>query len=272
MSSRHRAQVFVEHELGCVDVEKWKSYAAQFENFKLTSDNIAPLKNAVAEDTADLYFKAILSIAEAINSLNRGLHSWSVVKLYYSVFYLLKCALVARGYCFIKSSGIYTIKMEIGEKPVKRDVGKRNGDAIRGDHKTVISTYIKEAGVSDFFLSNHIDGDIVVFDWIMKMREDVHYRNRNFHEPDEYIFSADLFKTGNLGAKVAEYFLNSAYCFTKEDCCLAVPLWLARRTAGDLEEIFDESPFTQSKLETVVKLLADSTLSANSNVKKILFC
>lgn len=271
MNSRPRIQSFVEHELGCVNVEKWKSYGNKFSEFQVNEENLEKLKNLIIEDTSDIYFKAVISISEAIQSINKGFHSWAVVKLYYSVFYLLKCSLALKGFCFVKSSGIYTIRLSLGEKPVKRDGGKRNNEQIRGDHKTVIDTYIKEFGSGDFFLSNHIDEDTIVFDWIMKMREDVHYRNNTFYEPAEFIFSPELFKPGNLKTKIDEYFSNSAYCFLKEHCCLAVPLWLARRTAGELSLLLNPQDFGQPRIDTLNSLLEESEVNSVAAMRNIIF-
>ncbi|MDM5176730.1 HEPN domain-containing protein [Massilia sp. DJPM01] len=164
MNSRLRVQSFIEQEVGCSDVEKWKTYNSQFLKYEVNAVNLPALHNLLIEDTEDLYFKAILSLVEAVNAINRGLHSWAVVKLYYSVFYLLRCSFAANGYCFAKSAGIYTLKLEIGEKPTKRDVGKRDGESIRGDHKTVIATYLKEFGHDDIFLTNHVIDNINVYD------------------------------------------------------------------------------------------------------------
>jgi len=270
MSSRLRIQAFIESEVGCTDVEKWKSYSAQFKSFAVTEHNKATLRTLLAEDTENLYFKAILSIAEALDALNRGLHSWAVVKLYYSVFYLLRCSMAAKDLCFVKSSGIYTLKLKTGEVPVKRDGGIRNGEQVRGDHKTVIATYIKEFGHNDIFLSNHIEENIPVYDWIMKRREDVNYRNVSFQEPDESIFNSKLFKNPLLSTQIDEYFNNIIYCFMEDHCCLALPIRLAERTAGELRSAFNTIPFTEKKMQVIESLIGPAALSENKNIRNIL--
>jgi hypothetical protein len=211
---RFRMQTAIEAELGCVNVDNWKSYLGAFKAYKLTQSKSDLLIPELKKDAADIYFKAIFSLADAINGIHNGRPSWSVVKIYYSIFYFMRCAMATKGYAFLKSKGIYTLKMAVDESPVKRDVGKLHGEDVRGDHKTTIATFISIFQSTDVLQTNTVDGQII-YNWLMELRNQVHYRERSFREPVDSYFYSTLFDNTKIKNQIETYMNDSdyVYCF-----------------------------------------------------------
>ena len=86
---RFRVQSEIERAIGCTDLGKWHSYNQKFKGFVLTESQKNAFLPKLRADSADMYFKAVLSLAEAVNSLCEGRHSWAAIKIYYAVFFLL---------------------------------------------------------------------------------------------------------------------------------------------------------------------------------------
>ncbi len=267
---RFRTQVAVELELGCTDLQKWGSYKSKFQNFKINATQKEKLLTELKMDAADIYFKAIFSMADAISSLSHGRHSWSVVKLYYAVFYLLRCSMASHGYAFVKNKGIFTIKLDIGEGPVQRDIGKYRGENIRGDHKTTIATYVSMFEAYDILQTNTIEGQLV-YDWLMELREQVNYRERTFQEPDQRYFHTTLFDKVLIKNQIETYINDDlfVYCFDKDHCCLAAPLKLAVSTRNELFNFIDFEPFDKDKKKEIDKLLVDAGLTQSRAFRPI---
>lgn len=238
-SDRFKVQKLIELEIGCSDPENLRAYKSALESLVVSRSLQIKLSVASCDDAAGLYFKAILSITEATVALSRGYHSWAVVKLYYAVFYLMRCILAARLFAIIKCSGIYTLENNVGAKPVKRDKGSFRGQGIRGDHKTVLATYVADIGSGDKIISNKI-GDDTVFEWMMKRREEVHYRAPTFLEPDFHNFEASIHRDGKLGFWVEQYLsdVDFIYCFQENHCCLATALKFAQQASSELANSF----------------------------------
>ncbi|MGB1258313.1 MAG: hypothetical protein ACPG51_20735, partial [Thiolinea sp.] len=141
---------------------------------KLNDIEVEEAKVNLRKDALDLYYKSCFSIAKAINSISHGLHSWSVVQLYYSVFYAMRAELAINDIGFAKNNGIYIWRLSENEGPEKVD-GKR----VRGDHASTIKAYKKIVGESDVLQTNTID-EVCVYSWLMERRNDVNYRDRSF--------------------------------------------------------------------------------------------
>ena len=79
--NRYRVQSAVELDIGCNDLTKWKSYLHKFKDYEVTTTRREKLRVELKKDAADLYFKAIFSLLDAINGLYHGRHSWAVIKV-----------------------------------------------------------------------------------------------------------------------------------------------------------------------------------------------
>lgn len=276
-SDRFQVQVEIEKIIGCQDPSQLASQKAYFKkeikNISISDSQLSTLITAAKVDGSGTLFKALLSIVEAMEGLTQGGHSWAVVKLYYSAFYLLRCKMTAMGHVFFKCAGtIYSLELKKSAVPIERSKGKFAGSDVRGDHKTILATYIGYLGAHDILLTNKI-GTESVFEWMMSAREDVHYRKPTFSEPESGFFYGDLFTEAGLVLWIKKY-LNDPqriYCFLEEHCCLATPLVLASATLIAHLNRFTDPPLTpdqgqhlQSKLASIFQVRTDFHTLINS--------
>jgi hypothetical protein len=224
-------------------------FKGEIAKISISESQLSVLTPAAKEDASGTFFKALLSVVEAMEGLIRGGHSWAVVKLYYSAFYLLRCKMNAMGHVFFKCAGtIYSIELTKKAVPIERSKGKFSGSDIKGDHKTILATYIAHLGTQDILLTNKIESKSV-FEWMVTAREDVHYRKPTFSEPTSELFFSELFTEDGLVLWINRY-LNDAqmiHCFLKEHCCLAAPLVLARNVLREHITRFTDPPLTPSQ-------------------------
>jgi len=267
---RFRIQVAIELDIGCTDLNKWTSYVQKFKDYKVKEANREYLLAELKEDASDIYFKAIFSLADAIFGLYHGRHSWSVIKIYYSVFYLLRCSMACHGYAFLKNKGIYTLKLETGESPVRRDNCTHNGNKVTGDHKTTIATYASMFEQSDILQTNTIDGE-VIYDWLMELRNQVNYRERTFQEPNNRHFYSALFDKDKIKSQIETYINDDSYvyCFNEDHCCLAAPLKLALSVRNQLFDFIDFEPLNQNKKEEIEKLIIGTKLDRSTSFNQL---
>lgn len=267
---RYRVQSAVELDIGCTDITKWNSYLQKFKEYELTESKKESLLEELKKDASDLYFKGVFSLADAINSLSHGRHSWAVIKVYYSVFFLLRCSLATKNVAFLKNNGIYTLNLERGERPCRRDVGKHMGEKISGDHKTTLVTFISLFSGTDILLSNSINGKNI-YEWLMELRNQVNYRERVFTEPDNKYFYCSLFDSARIKDQI-ELYLNDdipVYCFDEDHCALAAPLKLASLVRRQLYDFIDFEPFSSEKKNEIEKLVSEAKLTQSEVFKKL---
>jgi uncharacterized protein (UPF0332 family) len=259
---RYRVQSEVEADIGCTDLTKWDSYLQKFRDYEVNQNRKNRLILPLKMDASDVYFKAIFSLSDAINSLYHGRHSWAVIKLYYSVFFLLRCYLATDNVAFIKNKGIYTLRLSKGEKPQRRDGGKYLGESVSGDHKTTIVTFLSLFSDSDILLSNSINNKSV-YEWLMDLRNQVNYRERVFTEPDNKYFFPSLFDKKLLKTHVEKYMKDEiyVYCFDEDHCALAMPLKLASIVRQRLFAYIDFEPIGSAKRLEIEKLLNETGLA-----------
>ncbi|KAF0122179.1 MAG: hypothetical protein FD151_909 [bacterium] len=260
-SNRCRVQQTVELDIGCTDLTKWKSYKHLFESYIITCNRKDILSNELKNDALDIYFKGIFSLCDAISSLSNGNHSWPVIKLYYSVFYFLRCSLASRNIAFIKNNGIYTLKIAEGEIPIRRDGKKIRGERVSGDHKTTIVTYVDLIGEQDILQTNTING-LNVYEYLMEMRNQITYRERTFKEPEFNHFCSEISSREQLSNYILEYINDSSYafCFDEAHICLAVPLKVALMAKNELKKIINTESISKEKRAVLHGLIASLRL------------
>jgi hypothetical protein len=259
--NRYRVQSAIELEVGCTDLTKWNSYGQKFKEYELTEQMSEKLLVELKKDAADIYFKAIFSLADSINGISHGRHSWSVIKIYYATFFFLRCYFATKKHAFLKNKGIFTLKLAKGEVPVRRDLGKHLSEKVSGDHKTTIVTFINLFKDEDVLLSNTIEGKSI-YEWLMDIRNQVNYRERAFTEPDGQYFYRDLFDNNKLKAQVETYLKDEdyVYCFDEDHCSLAAPLKLALIVKEKLYNFIDFEPLTSEQRIEIDRLLKSSGL------------
>ncbi|MDD5430676.1 MAG: hypothetical protein PHP03_00400 [Candidatus Pacebacteria bacterium] len=252
--NRVRGQLKCESFMGCSDLQQWANYKTRFESLCLSKEQAEELQSDLNQDALDCYFKGLLSFSEAINSINRNLFSWSTVKLYYSVFYFLKCSLAVNGYALVTNKSLYLIKANENEKPNK--VPERNS------HEAIIETYVRYFSRVDVLQSNMIGTDNAYI-WLKGKREQVNYREREFHEPECPVFwqnIRDRIKGDSLKSLLELYLEDQdyRYCFQEDHACLALPIKRAIDTKKDLDSKKLEISLSEHKKTVLQSLLGQS--------------
>lgn len=261
-SNRHRFQEVLENHLGCPDPSQLKSYKPAFEAVVVDDDLSGKLTRALALDAGSTYYKAALSLVEAMTSIHRGYHSWAVVKLYYASFYLVRFAFAVRSVGIFRCATLYTLSTIQGSKAVRRS-GK-------GDHKTILDAFIKDYENTEKLLSNKINNEYT-FRWIMDRRETVHYRDATFNEPSLLHFDKSL-SSGDL-AKWISIYLNDrsyVYCFLESHACLAIPLIFCHELLEEAAAAGLTNLLTADQKNVIFALLEDAGASQVEQVKALL--
>lgn len=247
---RNRSQLFCEDALSCSTPEEWGK--SDFKNLRLSRTQAEKLVRELREDSKDLYFKGLLSLFEGLKSVESKLFSWATVKIYYSLFYFLKCTLAVKGVAIIRQKSLYYIKAIEGEFPITIRDRKFNSD-----HSGVINYFIKLFS-SDILLSQSIDSTNA-YDWLMKKREQIHYRERKFNEPNSSSFwekIKDSIDNGKLDKLLKDYIDDKfILCFQEEHAVLAIPLKRALLTKEILDDEDINVSLTKEQKDLLVKLL-----------------
>ncbi|WP_156911961.1 hypothetical protein [Kaistia adipata] len=261
-SSRHRFQEVLENHLGCPEPSQLKSFRPAFEAL-IVDDNLSgELSHALVQDASSTYFKAALSMVEAMVSIHRGYHSWAVVKLYYASFYLVRLAFAVRRHGIFRCGTLYTLNTSRGSKPTKRP-GK-------GDHKVILDAFIKDYESSEGILSNKINNEHT-FRWLMDRRETVHYRDATFNEPDLPHFDRSL-SNGELSKWISIYLgdSNLVYCFLEGHACLAVPLKFCDQILNEAASVGLINLLTPEQKNVILSLLNEAHASDVAEIKSLL--
>jgi hypothetical protein len=265
---RNRAQLRCESILNCSHLEQW--HISDFRNLRLNASQASLLSSDLLEDSKDLYYKGILSFFEAIKSISEGSFSWATVKVYYSVYYFLRCTLAANGVAIIRQKSLFYLKAIEGEQPVTKGNKKYNSD-----HSGTINYYI-DLFTSDILLSQTIDS-VNSFEWIMSRREQINYRERSFNEPehsDFWDYIASQIKNGKLDKLIKDYHNDQfVLCFQEENAMLALPFKSALLTRDrlfnegiDISLSISQINFLKTllpKINNELAKLMDSTTAAN---------
>lgn len=255
--------MYIESAVGCDNLENWHSYREKVEKYQLPHQHEEDIKSQLLKDGEDLFYKGISSLSEGVASVADGRHSWAVVQFYYSVFYFLRSSLASKGFALIKNQSQYLWEIRAGKVPVKRS-NKR----YRNDHLGVINIFDDIVGENDLLSTNTIDGKSVYL-WLMELRHQVHYRQRDFREP-EFIEEYQKAKL-SVGSSKYSRLLNSywdddhpIFCFDAEHACIAAPLKRAALTKADLMRSGIQY-FSMEKLSSAKKIL-ETCIPADSKV------
>lgn len=191
----------------------------QYEQTYITKDQADEFKRHLESEVAAYYYKALLSYIESLSALEDKLFSWAAVRLYYSVFYSVRAYLACENIAILRQERrLYYIRAKEGE------YFKRCEDTT--DHKGTIMTLCKLFKNVDPLLSNTVEG-MDAYHWMMKKREEVNYKDMDFHDP----LPPDFFGTINdeiqaCGIKyIIERLVNDnwLYCFQEEYAALGIP-------------------------------------------------
>ncbi len=195
-----------------------------YENRVISKEETENFRDFLEDEILSYYYKALLSYIEAIPALEQKHFSWATVRLYYSVFYSIKAFLACNNIAILRAERmLFYIKLKPGEKFKKCKEST--------DHKGTILTFCEEFKDKDILLSNNLDSDeddpMNVYMWMMKRREEVNYKDIDFHDPDAPDFWVTLDKEieDNGIRETVDKLVNDnwLYCFQSEYAILAVP-------------------------------------------------
>lgn len=238
--NRNRTQVSYERFVGISSPEELKAKRVDFKEHYLTDTETQQLQIDIREDAIDFFYNGILSFSEGIDSVFQKRFSWATVKLYYSIYYLLRASFAAKDIAILRCMSMYRLKVASGEKPFCTGNRKYNTN-----HEGTIAHYKDVFSHSDRLLSNRID-DIDVYEWMMKAREIVNYKSSSFLEPgclDIWQFFSSCVDDNSLVEEL-EKLENDEYirCFQEEFAVLAIPI---KRLQQTISEMADAGLLTQ---------------------------
>lgn len=176
------------------------------------------LASLLKTDATNYLYSACISIAEALHAADRSLFTWATVKLYYSVFYMLRSSLALSGRVLAyNGTKPRTLLCQAGELP-----NSLTGNT-KGTHQSVI-TYFSNCFPTSTLLSQDILG-VSPFKWLMQRREDANYGAARFGDPN---CPQHFIKITQLGVRRAtsEYINDESYLFAfdPEHAVIALPI------------------------------------------------
>lgn len=192
----------------------------------LTVSEAAMLSASLYDDSRDAFYSGALSIAEAIQGLDRNLFTWATVKLYYSVFYLARAALGLHCVGIIYSDRTpYAWEATAGETPAKR-----SGTT----HKAVLDAF-RLYRKSSVLLSQQI-GTEESFAWLMARRESANYKDPKFCDPGAPPHFR-LIESHGVRRLVNDYVADNSHLFTfdPDHAMLAFPIASLKLILNDLK-------------------------------------
>ena len=178
---RNNIQEFIEAKCGCSDLTKWGSYQQNLTQLNLTSEDITLINGFRTVDAISYWLKALYSYAQGLHGIYKEFSAWSIVKLYYSIFYSLRCELLLNSYLLVRNGSLFKLNIKTDTQFSKYNAGK-----ARGDQQLTIKLYsdlVANGTISDVISSNTID-DESPYSWMLKQRERVNYQMQNFPDPD----------------------------------------------------------------------------------------
>jgi hypothetical protein len=207
----------------------------------LNATQASGLARVLSEDSLDYLYSGAVSIADAIQAIERGMYTWATVKLYYSLFYLARGQLAEKGTAiFYKKTKPMTVKAVAGEEPKKAD---------GNTHKAVLSIF-RSSMPHHPAISNPIDS-VDAFQWMIKRREEANYNVAKFSEPATPKHLEKIAKAG-VRRSLAAYLNDSThlYCFDQDHAILALPTELLKQNVAALrtypERMRDERKYLAS--------------------------
>lgn len=222
---RNDVQEFIEAELGCFDIEHWASYKSTLEQWEITSSNIAKVKECAKSDINSYFFKAFQSFAQALHEIDSKKYAWSIVKLYYTVFYLLRCEILLSNHIIVRCKTLYYAKINIGEK-----LQPFNPNKFKGDHQLTIALEEKLYNLSELtdpILGNKINNENAYM-WFMSNRDRVNYQMKDFSDPicDVSLSHVISYFDNNELMNLFQFYntkTDYSICFDTDHTLLAIP-------------------------------------------------
>lgn len=229
---RHGVQTYFEGLLGCADLKQWKSYRANLHSYSLTATDVTALAPLLVQDSLALYTKALQTFTQALIAIHRKEFAWPIVKMYYAVFYAMRCELYASSIVVIKNGQLFYTVNASGASftPIQEHGSHQTYIKLR---KTMPASVISH----DILLDNDIEADVDVYSWMCSNRERVNYHAKHFSDPEADDVLTKVYNDYVTAHKLTELFnlyeADVLYCFDTDHATLAVP-YKKLRTCRDL--------------------------------------
>lgn len=229
---RNCSQLEYEKIIGCDDISQFDKNT--FKNYKLNDSDVITLKETAKKDALNFFYSGAISISEGIDSALQKRFSWATVKLYYSIYYLIRASLASKNIILLRNKSLYRLEISKNSSPYSTNNKKYNTT-----HEGTINHYRDLFKKADLLLSNSID-DIDAYEWMMQAREIVNYRCASFLEPDSLEIwdkYAEYIDDGTIES-LFENIINDekyVYPFQEEYAIMAIPLKRFVQTTRDLD-------------------------------------
>lgn len=271
---RNDIQEYVESKCGCTDITKWPSYKQKLRELHLSANDVALIKSQIKNDAISYWLKAIHSFTQALEGIYSGNSAWSIVKLYYSVFYCLRGELLSNYRLLIRNQSLFHLDLNTGTQFSEFKSGN-----IRGDHQLTIGYYLKlvnDGLIIDLVSSNQIDG-VNPYEWMLKQRERVNYQMQRFPDPriDELLdktYEAIRHKSIDTILKQIDSSFSSdgIYLFDKEYSMIAIPFYKLQILLKHIQKFQLDIPAITMELGRIVNILSNLNISPDVINKIIL--
>jgi hypothetical protein len=226
---RSQTVTFFQNIVGCRDPDRWDSYLSKVLSATVHPNDTTMLQAAISMDAIDLYYKGLISLAEALTGIQANRFSWSIIKLYYSVYFFTRSSLLSHGHVIFRCAKYILYKFS--HIPTIRDIPGKN------DHEVVLNYQIHNFASSDILQSNMI-ANINSYLWVKEARNVTNYKSAKFSDPlphDLFKGSLDLLIKCSFDELLSIYARDKYnYCFQEDHAILALPVKRLLHTRQDL--------------------------------------
>lgn len=271
---RNDIQEYIESKCGCTDITKWSSYKQKLRELNLSANEVLSIQPQIKNDAVSYWLKAIHSFTQALEGISIGNSAWSIVKLYYSVFYCLRGELLSNSHLLIRNQSLFYLNLNAGTQFSEFKLGK-----LRGDHQLTIGYYLKlvnDGIITDLVSSNQIDG-ISPYEWMLKQRERVNYQMQRFPDPriDELIEKTyEAISHNNLDAIFKQidssFNTDGIYLFDKDYSIIAIPFYKLQILLKHIQKFQLDIPTITTELGRAINIISHYNISTDILDKIIL--
>lgn len=271
---RNDIQEYIESKCGCTDITKWSSYKQKLRELNLSANEVLSIQPQIKNDAVSYWLKAIHSFTQALEGISIGNSAWSIVKLYYSVFYCLRGELLSNSHLLIRNQSLFYLNLNAGTQFSEFKLGK-----LRGDHQLTIGYYLKlvnDGIITDLVSSNQIDG-ISPYEWMLKQRERVNYQMQRFPDPriDELIEKTyEAISHNNLDAIFkhidSSFNTDGIYLFDKDYSIIAIPFYKLQILLKHIQKFQLDIPTITTELGRAINIISHYNISTDILDKIIL--
>lgn len=218
----------------------------------LNDADVSALQLHLQEDAQNYIYSSAVSMADAVQAIQREWYSWSTVKLYYSLFYALRAILAANNLAIIyhangKKNTPYRLSCYPGQSPQK----------LSGTtHKIVIKQFYEGFPTSPL-ISQLIDLKRP-FDWMIDRREEVNYKNVRLFEPMVPAFFQGVVKSPirqTIDAYIND--ITFIYTFDPDHAILALPIKVLSNATRSIVSANPKLKFTEQDRDYLFGIFRD---------------